>query len=104
MFDTLHSQIIHFQAQGKVLICGDLNARTGSLADYNSDEANNHIFHNSYPSNMVNFACNAFDKSVNKHGKLLMELCKSLGVYLLNGRVQGDSLGRYTYSSSLLNS
>lgn len=83
------------------MICGDLNARTGSLPDYNPEEGNKHIFGNSYPQDLVNFKRNSFDKITNKHGKSLIELCKSLGLYLLNGRVRGGSLGRYTYSSSL---
>ncbi|KAL1269566.1 hypothetical protein QQF64_031855 [Cirrhinus molitorella] len=33
----LSHQTNHFQAQGSVLICGDLNARTGSLPDYITD-------------------------------------------------------------------
>ena len=99
IFESLHSQINHFQAQGSVLICGDLNARTGSLPDYTTENGNNHIFGQSFPQNIVNFPRNNTDDQVNKNGKLLMELCRSLGLYLVNGRVRGDSLGRYTYSS-----
>ncbi len=99
IFESLHSEINHFQAQGSVLICGDLNARTGSLPDYTTDNGNNYIFGQSFPQNTVNFPRNNSDEQVNKNGKLLLELCRSLGLYLVNGRVRGDSLGRYTYSS-----
>ncbi|KAM3835960.1 LOW QUALITY PROTEIN: chondroitin sulfate proteoglycan 4-like [Diretmus argenteus] len=37
IFPLLHEQICSFQAQGSVLICGDLNARTGSLPDHNTE-------------------------------------------------------------------
>ena len=30
-----------------------------------------------------------------------MQLCHTLGLYIVNGRLRGDSYGRYTYSSSL---
>ncbi len=48
IFETLHSEINHFQAQGSVLVCGDLNARTGSLPDYTTDSGNNYIFGQSF--------------------------------------------------------
>ena len=102
IFENLHSQINDFQAQGKVLICGDLNARTGSLPDFTSDDGNNHILGSSFPQDLMNLHFrNTSDKIINKNGKSLIELCKNLGLYMLNGRVRGDSFGRYTYSSSL---
>ena len=33
-FNTLHTEICHFQARGNVLLCGDFNARTGTEPDY----------------------------------------------------------------------
>ena len=41
------------------------------------------------------------DCVVNKTGKELVHLCRSLGLYMLNGRTRGDSLGRFTYCSTL---
>jgi hypothetical protein len=32
-FSILEGEINHFQAQGHVLVCGDLNARTGQESD-----------------------------------------------------------------------
>ena len=101
IFDTMQHQINHYQTQGNVLVCGDLNARTGSLPDFTADYGNKHIFGQSFPQNVVNFPRNSSDRQVNKIGKLLIELCQSLGLYLVNGRVRGDSLGRCTYSSPL---
>ncbi|KAI4898474.1 hypothetical protein NFI96_008605, partial [Prochilodus magdalenae] len=40
LFSSLHHQISSFQAQGSVLICGDLNARAGSLPDFTSEQGN----------------------------------------------------------------
>lgn len=99
IFETLHSQINHFQALGSVLVCGDFNARTGSLHDYTTDNGNNYIFGQSFQQNSVHLSRNNFDTQVNKNGKLLIELCRSLGIYIINGRMRGDSLGRYTYTS-----
>ena len=43
----------------------------------------------------------SYDSVVNKNGKQTLHLCKGLGLYIVNGRTRGDSLGRYTYSSGL---
>ncbi|XP_048053738.1 uncharacterized protein LOC125272717 [Megalobrama amblycephala] len=99
IFETLHSQINHFQAQGCVLICGDLNARTGSLLDYATENVNNYIFGQSFQQNKIHFSRTNSVSQINKNGRLLFELCRSLGLYLVNGKVRGDSIGRYTYSS-----
>ena len=37
------------------------------------------------------------DNYVNNHGKLLLEICKSLDLRILNGRLRGDSFGRITF-------
>ncbi|MGH0152385.1 UNVERIFIED_CONTAM: hypothetical protein FKN15_049540 [Acipenser sinensis] len=39
-FQNLESEVIHFQTLGSVLLCGDLNARTGRDIDYISTEGN----------------------------------------------------------------
>ena len=98
---TQHITLSSVQPRENVLICGGSN--TGFLPDYNCDEGNNHIFGSTYPQNLVKFAHNASDKQqkVNNSSELLTELCTSLGLYLLNGRVRGDSLGRCLQLSSL---
>ncbi len=65
IFESLHSEINHFQAQSSVLICGDLNARTGSLPEYTTDNGNNYIFGQSFSKNIVNFPINNTDDQVN---------------------------------------
>ncbi|KAL7824723.1 hypothetical protein SRHO_G00344570 [Serrasalmus rhombeus] len=39
-----------------------------------------------------------------QHGKNLLQLCGSLGLYIVNGRLRGDSFGQLTYSSALSSS
>ena len=41
------------------------------------------------------------DKTMNRNGKELVHLCRASGLYMLNGRIRGDSLGRFTYCSAL---
>ncbi len=106
MFSTLEEETNHFQAQGNVLICGDLNARTGLQPDFTDTQGNKYI------NNKLTVINNTFshihrynhDHTVNKNGKDLLQLCRSLGLYIINGRLRGDTLGRFTFCSPLGNS
>ncbi|KAI4889447.1 hypothetical protein NFI96_002246 [Prochilodus magdalenae] len=104
IFPSLHHQISSFQAQGSVLICGDLNARTGSLPDFTSEQGNRYIFKHQYLRNITHLPRYNSDPQVNRNGKDLLQLCQSLGLYIVNGRLRGDSLGRFTFCSALGNS
>lgn len=101
-FNTLHTEIVHFQAQGNVMVCGDFNARTGKENDCIESKGNNHVFGQT-PLHLTptQIKRNNSDKIVNKNGRELVHLCQALGLYILNGRMRGDSLGRFTYSSAL---
>ena len=99
---TLHTEISHFQAQGNVLLCGDFNARTGSKLDYIDPQGNKHVFGQSslYLTPTLR-SRNNLDRTTNKSGTELVQLCRALGLYMLNGRIRGDSFGRFTYCSAL---
>ncbi|KAL6455216.1 hypothetical protein MHYP_G00363500 [Metynnis hypsauchen] len=104
IFPSLHHQISSFQAQGSVLICGDLNAHTGSLPDFNTEQGNNYIFGHQHPGNISDLPRFNSDPQVNRNGKDLLQLCQSLGLYIISGGLRGDSLGRFTFCSPLGNS
>ena len=38
-----------------------------------------------------------YDNITNKNVSQLLQLCRMLGMYIVNGRLRGDSYGRYTY-------
>lgn len=102
-FQNIEREISHFQAQGNVLLMGDLNARTGAELDFIESHGSRFITGNNhlYPSHPSRQNC---DETVNAHGRQLLQLCRGLALYIVNGRLRGDSLGRYTYSSALGNS
>ncbi len=102
-FQNIEQEISHFQAQGKVLLMGDLNARTGKEFDFLESHGTRFItgYNDLYPSYPTRENC---DQTVNAHGRQLLQLCRGLALYIVNGRLRGDSLGRYTYSSALGNS
>ncbi|XP_056588353.1 uncharacterized protein LOC130408891 [Triplophysa dalaica] len=99
-FQNIEQEISHFQAQGNVLLMGDLNARTGKELDFLESQGTRFLTGNNnlYPSYPARENC---DQTVNAHGRQLLKLCRGLALYIVNGRLRGDSLGRYTYSSAL---
>jgi hypothetical protein len=97
----LEGAIKHFQAQGHVLVCGDLNARTGQEPDTLSTQGDKNLLGSySIPSQICSPRHN-YDKTTNKKRSQLLQLCCMLDLYIVHGRLRGDSYGRYTYSSSL---
>ena len=97
IFPTLEEETCHFQAQGNVLICGDTNTSTGTLPDLTSTRGDSFITGHTV-SNCLNLLHrNNSDSTVNKNRRDLLQLCRSLGLYFVNGSLQGYSLGRVTY-------
>lgn len=104
MFSILEEEINQFQSRGHIVVCGDLNARTGQEPDTLSTQGDKHLPGGGNISSPTCPPRQNYDKVTNKHGSQLLQLCRSLGLYIVNGRLRGDSYGRYTYSSSLGNS
>ena len=100
-FSILEDEISFYQTQGNMLICGDLNARTGTEPDLINTQGDKHI------PGQINIPSpsqrnrNNFDKTVNRNGQQLLQLCHVLGLYIAKGRLRGDSFGLYTHSSPL---
>ena len=101
IFDTIHSEIADFQAQGNVLLTGDLNEQTGIELDVMDPQGNNHVFDQALLFTTPTIPCrNNLDSEINQSDRE-MHLCRVLGLYIVNGKFRGDSLGRFTYSSAL---
>ncbi|XDV25394.1 hypothetical protein PO909_029316, partial [Leuciscus waleckii] len=102
-FSILQDEICNFQIKGNVLMCGDLNARTGMEPDFVNTQGDKYITNTSHPLPSYHIR-NNYDKFTNKSGKSLLELCRSLGYRPLYTRIRGDSFGCYTFNSFLGNS
>ena len=103
IFSTLEGEINQFKTLGNVLVCGDLNARTGEKADSINIQGDQHLGlpgETCFPLPELPRRHN-LDKITNTSGTQLLQLCRTLGLYIVNGRLQGDSLGCYTFSSAL---
>lgn len=100
----LEEEINLLLAQGHVVVCGDFNARAGQQPDMLSTQGNNHL---PGSRNIISSVCHPrhnYDPATNKSGSPLLQLCRTLSLLIINGRLRGDLYGRYTYSSPLGNS
>ncbi len=95
IFAILEDEISH-QTRGSVLVCGDLNARTG----IEPDPTNPHLPGQSCTPLPSHPHRKNFGKTV-KSGLQLLQVCQTLGLYMVNGRLRGDSFGHCTHSSPL---
>ena len=89
----LTEEIASFQSDGHVIINGDLNAWTGNANDtVQPDKYDNnfHIVSNYAPPR------NSRHKAIDRRGKELLDMCKSLDLLIVNGRKLGDPFGEFT--------
>ena len=96
--DNFSILLHHFQAQGSVLVCGNLIARTGQEPDTLSTQEDKHLPGGDSITTPICPPRHNYDHITNKNGSQLLQLCCTLGMYIVNGRLRGDSYGRYTYS------
>ena len=78
VWSDVELEILHYSKIGKVMICGDLNGRTGSIS----------------PGNLNRISQ---DKVVNNQGKHLIDLCYTADLYILNGTFGDITRGNLTF-------
>ena len=86
----------------RFIICGDLNARIGSLNDFVPNDIGRHI--DALPEDYMGDTALprvSSDRSVNDNGTLLVDFCIQTGLRVANGRVGEDANeGKCTYVGS----
>ena len=103
----LYSDLLNLQPGSDVILCGDMNGRTGHLIDYipevkgSMGELCNLIEHDSDIVRLLtetgNLHRNSKDTQVNNYGTKLIDLCKSTGLVMINGRIGSDrGIGGFT--------
>ena len=93
--ENLEADVSFFQNQGHVMLSGDFNARTGTYTD-TVDKCGSKYLDDNTDHSLEYKTRKSFDNNLNTHGKCLLQLCKNLDLLILNGRTEGDSLGRPT--------
>ena len=77
------------------MLLGDFNATTGTEPDYCHGDADAHLM--DLPYNYIEDIplprCNIDNGKIDRQGERLLDLCKSSGLRIANGRILGDTLG-----------
>jgi exonuclease III len=105
-FDILLDDIRELKDQFPIMIIGDFNSRTNSISDIcyevEGSEAPNQAVgqvqveeRDSFPEHLSVERASEDSASSNVYGRKLIELCRTSGLRMLNGRL-GDTEGRYT--------
>jgi hypothetical protein len=82
-----------------LIVTGDFNARTKDLQDYIQDDSPAYLpLPDFYPVDSFQIKRKTKDMhgELNEYGKLLIELCCTFGIHVLNGRTHGDINGELT--------
>lgn len=99
-FELLESDIAKFKSLGKIFVTGDFNSRTGQSADLSD-----HLTYDSYLHVGMNediryseipLRMNR-DLVLDNYGRRLLDMCKSTGLVIANGRLGADKdTGEFT--------
>ena len=97
IWDKLESDIESLSHKGNIVICGDFNARTGTLTDFiqiDSQQKPYDLPHD-YLYDNVHQRC-SMDKLIQKNGRRIIDICIDNNLHILNGRTLGDLQGKFT--------
>ena len=108
-FRGLYEEIVFFRKKGQVYIQGDMNAHTKNERDFiksgtfvnlhhEHGESGTSILEDNISSNLYGWEIrNSEDKiPIDSRGRILLELCKTLNLIIVNGRKTGDLFGKIT--------
>ena len=98
IFEIIENDIVNYSEKGKILIMGDLNARTGHESDFIENEehdSNIPLFDDYTPDyNIINRLSQV--STVLPRGRLFKDICIQTGLRILNCRCTGDVTGNCT--------
>ena len=100
-FLRLEDEILKYNSLGKVILCGDMNARTRTEPDYINNTKNPLDLTSAHLTDIDSTLhqsnrCSRDQIITNPNGKRLNNLCKEFDLRILNGRCLDDSLGQFT--------
>ncbi|CAG2188671.1 unnamed protein product [Mytilus edulis] len=93
----IENDIVKYSQSGKIMIAGDLNARTACEIDHIQKDSDKHIpLFDNYKCDSSLIQRKSKDSSINTRGRQLLSLCISSSLRILNGRLMGDLMGAHT--------
>ena len=107
VFNVIIYDLAKFPLKAKILLYGNYNARTGTESDVITNEVHGterglselipDIFVEAEHMNDIPSRYSMDKSPINRHGYQLIELCKSAGIVIFNGRTgTGKGVGEYT--------
>ncbi|MEW8547927.1 MAG: reverse transcriptase family protein [Candidatus Thiodiazotropha sp.] len=97
LIDLIENDILMYKTKGDIMICGDLNARSGSQQDFISNDEVDHVpVYDDYNIDVSSVPRQSKDSTIDARGKSLIEICIGNQLRILNGRCFGDMFGQYT--------
>ena len=97
LIDLLENDILLYKTKGDIMICGDLNARTGSQQDFIASDGTDHLpLYQNYNIDSHSIYRQSKDVIVDTRGRSLIDICIGNQLRILNGRCFGDMFGRHT--------
>lgn len=100
LFDILQNDINDFADLGSVYIAGDWNSRVGDKHDFILNDTHSmELDDTEYNPDVYMPRCTS-DKVCNSYGFKLLDLCKSTGFRIANGRLYNDLQGKFTFINS----
>lgn len=97
LLDLLEKDISLYKTKGDIMICGDLNARTGNRQDFIVNDGTDHLpLYQNYNVDHPPIPRQNCDVIVDSRGRNLIDICIGNQLRILNGRCFGDLFGRYT--------
>ncbi|CAC5361376.1 unnamed protein product [Mytilus coruscus] len=99
--DDIENIFLEYKYKGTVIVCGDMNSRTGELNDFLETDNLEKYIGSVEPdvSPTISKRC-SMDKVINAYGRKLIQLCYNTGLTIANGRLGNDSCGTYTFCTS----
>ena len=101
LLDDVLMDIIEEFPAAALLICGDLNARTSNWNVHGANVSGG--AGGDDEAEEIECCCSSYvkprsslDKTINQFGKMLIDLCETYHLCILNGSVQGDADGTFT--------
>lgn len=97
ILQKLEKQIGYFSCRGKVLLCGDFNARVGETNDFLVKENDLYLpmpYDDTFE--FIHPRVSHDSNTINQYGKWLIDVCMDNQLYVLNGRTFGDLRGKFT--------
>ena len=111
-YNVIYDHVVNIPSDSEILLCGDLNARTGTAPDFDTyfmgsngdldrllpyDVTYPHRLRGHILSTDISIRSSKDKATMNKHGSRLINLCKATGMLIFNGRIGKDNgIGDFT--------